>query len=99
MHAGGRRFDPSQLHHVIMKDIQDLGEHILLFRGFFDETYCNNCIEIFDKCERLGITYDRGNIPSLAMKDQALGIIELSGSAMPFTQQLTDIINQEIMFY
>ena len=97
LHAGGREFESPQLHHDIMRDIQDLGEHILLFRGFFDENYCRNCIEVFDKCEKLGITNDRGDIPSLAMKDQAIGIVELSGSAMPFTKQLTDVINHEII--
>ena len=96
LHAGGREFESPQLHHVIMREIQDLGEHILLFRGFFDQEFCNNCIDTFDQCENIGLTHDR-NSSTLEIKDNAIGIVELSGSALPNTQHITGVINEEII--
>ena len=41
------------------RQVQDLGEHILLFSNYFDDEFCDSCIEDFRLCEEAGITVTR----------------------------------------
>ena len=78
------------------RKIHDIGEHILVFEGFFSDIFCDTSIEEFELMDKAGLTYGRDQ-DTLGIKDTAVGIRELTGSTLPHVQELTHIINNEIL--
>ena len=65
------------------KEIIDLGEHVLLHKGFCDDEFIDGVMEIYKKCEARGLTsprrdYDTSKITSKS--DDAIGITSVPAS-------------------
>jgi len=41
------------------KEIQDLGEHVLMYRGFTDDQFIDSVMDVYHKCEARGLTMPR----------------------------------------
>ena len=83
------------------RQVQDLGEHILLFSNYFDDEFCDSCIEDFKLCEQAGITVSRQQHMSgpspLSINDSAVPFLNLPASSLPRVHELQDIIQNEII--
>ena len=44
-----------------IREVHDLGDHILLFQGQFDKQFCEECIDVFEDADRAGMTVTRQN--------------------------------------
>ena len=74
-------------HRNTEREIHDLGEHILLFQGFFSDLFCDQCIETFNACEERGLAFSRQNHNSgpspLSIEDKAVPILNIPASSLP----------------
>ena len=89
------------IHEEDRREIHDLGEHILLFQGFFSNEFCQDCIETFHLCEEKGLAFSRqdhveGPSP-LSIEDKAVPILNIPSSSLPRTTELQDIFHNEII--
>ena len=78
------------------REIHNLGEHVLLFEGFFNNEFCEDCINMFEECERVGLTVKRPN-HGLNMADKAIPQTNIPSSSLPLVTPLYDIITNEII--
>ena len=83
------------------REIHDLGEHILLFQGFFSDRFCEQCIDTFNACEDRGLAFsrqDHNSGPSaLSIQDKAVPIVNIPASSLPNVTELHDTIHNEII--
>ena len=88
-------------HRNTEREIHDLGEHILLFQGFFSDLFCNQCIETFNACEERGLAFSRqqhdSGPSSLSIEDKAVPILNIPASSLPMVTELHDTFQQEII--
>lgn len=89
------------IHDESIREIHDLGEHILLFQGFFSNEFCQDCIETFHLCEEKGLAFSRQDHVSgpstLSIEDKAVPILNIPSSSLPRTTELQDIFHNEII--
>ena len=78
------------------REIEDIGEHILLYRNFFSKDFCEDCIDTFEKCEQAGLTMKREN-SSFNMDDKAIPHSIIPPSSLPLVTPLQDIIKHEVI--
>ena len=78
------------------REVHDFGDHILLFQGFFDDDFCQSCIETFELCEQAGLTRGRDN-DELSINDSAVPHVCIPPSSLPQVNPLQDIIKHEIL--
>ena len=78
------------------REIEDLGEHILLFKNFFSRDFCEDCIDTFEDVDRAGLTVKRQN-SSFNMDDKAISHCALPPSSLPLVNPLQHIIKEEII--
>ena len=89
------------IHDESIREIHDLGEHILLFQGFFSNEFCQDCIDTFHLCEEKGLAFSRQDHVSgpstLSIEDKAVPILNIPSSSLPRTTELQDIFHNEII--
>ena len=78
------------------REVHNLGQHVLLFEGFFNSDFCEDCINMFEECERVGLTVKRPN-HGLNMADKAIPQTNIPSSSLPLVTPLYDIITNEII--
>ena len=78
------------------REVHNLGQHVLLFEGFFNRDFCEDCINMFEECERVGLTVKRPN-HGLNMADKAIPQTNIPSSSLPLVTPLYDIITNEII--
>ena len=88
-------------HRNTEREIHDLGEHILLFQGFFSDLFCDQCIETFNACEERGLAFSRQDHQSgpspLSIEDKAVPILNIPASSLPNVTEMHDTIQGEII--
>ena len=78
------------------REVHNLEQHVLLFEGFFNSDFCEDCINMFEECERVGLTVKRPN-HGLNMADKAIPQTNIPSSSLPLVTPLYDIITNEII--
>jgi len=82
------------------REIIDLGEHIYVFRNYFDEQYCDDVRNIIEDYDQKGLTvprkhYDTKNITE--KHDSAITIQEVMSSQITEADYLIDTIEKDIL--